>query len=252
MSQQQINLYFLNSSNIINELISDASSPPTWSPGSLDDHQIQAPDDSSFAAVAHAHPGCFTCDNATIFAYTEASDRKINVGRGNSSHWTTTTLPVSGDGISMTLRWEANQTTTGIRIFYQDSEGTYDYAYDVEEENADPNFADWKPLGSFPSLVGSSNGSIASLAYGTDPSSSPINIEVLSSGSHGVTNIPWLNSAGWENNTEPMAMEGLDAYTPLAANSDGRIYGIQNGLIKEYQLSTDGESSWTLVGDVVT
>lgn len=70
----------------------------------------------------------------------------------------------------------------------------------------------------------------------------------------GVKNMPWLGETedgAWEATVEPSVMFAVDPLTPMASNGDGMAYAVHNGVVKEFQVSGDGLSTWSLVGDVV-
>lgn len=71
----------------------------------------------------------------------------------------------------------------------------------------------------------------------------------------GVKNMPWLGqtaAGAWEATQQLSVMYAVEPSTPMASNDDGRAYAIQNGVVKEFQVSSDGKSTWSLVGDVAT
>lgn len=77
-------------------------------------------------------------------------------------------------------------------------------------------------------------------------------MDILSSGPYGLTNWWWSGDKGdWQPAQNPDAMATVDSYTELATNMDKHVYAMQDGQVKEFTVTDDGQS-WSEVGLVVT
>ena len=99
---------------------------------------------------------------------------------------------------------------------------------------------------------------MASFAWGFAADSGvPILMDILSSGSDGVT-VTWSTGASdnnawqqWQEPQRPAAMQGVQDFSALAANAHRHVYAFKGGVCQEYVVSTDG-LSWSRFGNVPT
>lgn len=95
---------------------------------------------------------------------------------------------------------------------------------------------------------------MASFSWGIDDNDfgDPFMIDVLSSSPHGVKLHWWGGQTRWKHWQElgeVDVMKDVQAYSALAANVDRHVYALENGVVREFVVSADGQT-WSVVGDV--
>lgn len=97
------------------------------------------------------------------------------------------------------------------------------------------------------------NAQIASFTSGTSDSPVPVHLDILSSGSDGITRIWWtsVNGGEWFGPKSPPPMAVVDDYTALAAHKYGNVYAMQDGSVVEFKVESDA-TSWSRLGEVAT
>ena len=96
------------------------------------------------------------------------------------------------------------------------------------------------------------NASIAAFSYGLVPNTNlTMFMDVIFFGPRGLTTKRWTGLNSWEPEQNPEVMAAVDSSTELAANTDKHVYATQNGEVKEFTVSDDGQT-WSEVGVVAT
>ena len=119
-------IYFLDESNIIQELMTDDMGA-TWKNGSVTRQNIVSNKDSRLAAIYHSRPPCKSCPNSRILVYQD-STKQLQLLNGTvdstdgQSSYSLNASAVESTGLGITMRWRQDWIP-GLRIYYQTPDG---------------------------------------------------------------------------------------------------------------------------------
>lgn len=267
LSGPQINLFYLNEANHIQEILS--TDGDAWVQGTVSGQSIAVSDDSRLAMVWHARAGCNACPNSRILVY-QAKNGGLGVINGTQDadtqqRYNLNTTALEGTGLALTLQWQ-DDFIPGIRLFYQTEDGhavSYDWESPAQWEAANvSSWADGKPDDNGwqnreewpidPVPLHSEFGAWTSST--TLPDTLPALVQTFCSGPDGVEVIGWVGKSGgaWLPLNRPSILNDIRPSSKIDANGDGRVYAIaNNGTIQEFWVKDDGQT-WHTGNEVIT
>ncbi|KAA8642972.1 uncharacterized protein ATNIH1004_009734 [Aspergillus tanneri] len=246
-----LRVYLLDDQNFIQEWISFNSSAPKWTSGNwLTTQNLQAHRDSQLASLWQWPSDCSVCRGLYVM-YQDPSGR-LTIANGTSGSYFTTnpafSQPAEGTGLGLVQTWTTTDVNhTDLVLFYEQEDR--DMAQYRFGQWPDSKIDGWNSEDNTP--LSATNASLAAFTF------NPNGIEqgnrfmgTLISKEDGVTcYVSDAKGTNWKN-YKPKVMDSLDRNTPVAANYDGRAYGIKDGVVKEFVASSDGRS-WSAVGDTM-
>ncbi|MCJ1406280.1 hypothetical protein MMC19_000345, partial [Ptychographa xylographoides] len=269
-----ISLFYVGSLGYINEWTS--TDGLNWQKGLLDSHSVIPAKTSSLAATYALNYGlanpnvCQSCSPASLlFVYEDTKNNFQLCNRTGATDWTFSAIPtnpIAGSGVGLVAIKE-DQYPYQLRLFYQTKTGNALVAADwvsgdqisgsglsnasvgwnLNEKTALTQFDHGAMVSSF--CFGLSGDDVQS--YGA-VSGLPYLVDVLTSGSTGVTAVAWFpnGDATYSTPYKPSVMDTVQNYSSIASHAWGSLYAMENGYLTEFV--TAGDNNWNTKGQVIT
>ncbi|KAL9576571.1 MAG: hypothetical protein Q9212_006991 [Teloschistes hypoglaucus] len=222
--------------------------------------------DTSLAATWYKFTTCADCSENAFVAYQNADSGNFQLVNASTTsgevrYTTIPGNPFSGSGSTFDLSWRST-TMANLRLGYQLQSGQIASAF---WNGTIDKWQTWESAKETSSYVSTTlRAPLAAFTFGRGaPVAVPDHLFVLSSGNNssssgnGVAVNWWDNSdradTRWRSHENPIAMQKVDALSPLVANGvPGHVFAMQGGVVKEFKVVEDGMNvvRWSLVGDV--